>query len=116
MAENTNISTLLTQHEGELLTAWLREQTASGARTMRVLGEQEARDQSARLIAAFRAGLAGGSTDSVEGTAVRARSGRPPIAIGSRMRQRRHHSPFALRPAITAAAARACGTLRREGL
>jgi len=65
--QNTSISTLLTQHEGELLAAWLREQTASGARTMRVLGEQDARDQSARLIAAFRAGLASGSTDSVDG-------------------------------------------------
>ena len=67
MPQNTSISTLLTQHEGELLAAWLREQTASGARTMRVLGEQDARDQSARLIAAFRAGLASGSTDSVDG-------------------------------------------------
>ena len=68
MPQNTNISTLLAQHEGDLLTAWLREQGSSGARTMRVLGEKEARDQSAQLIAALRAGLESGGTDSIDGS------------------------------------------------
>ena len=69
MPQNTNLSTLLAQHEGDLLTAWLREQASSGARTMRVLGEKEARDQSAQLIAALRTGLASGGPDSIEGSA-----------------------------------------------
>jgi len=65
--QNTNISTLLSQHEADLLTSWLREQAASGARTMRVLGEKEARDQSTQLIAAIRSGLASGGADSIDG-------------------------------------------------
>ena len=68
MPQNSNLSTLLTQHEGNLLTEWLREQASSGARTMRVLGETEAREQSARLIGALRAGLASGSGDSIDGS------------------------------------------------
>ena len=67
MPQNANIPTLLTQHEGDLLTAWLREQASSGARTMRVLGEKEARDQSGQLIGALRAGMASGATDSIDG-------------------------------------------------
>ena len=67
MPQTTNISTLLTQHEKEILAEWLREQTSSGARLIRVLGEQEARDQSGQLIAALRAGLASGATDSIDG-------------------------------------------------
>jgi len=65
--ENTNLSTLLAQHEGDILTAWLREQASSGARTMRVLGEAEAREQSARLVGAIRVGLASGSADAIDG-------------------------------------------------
>ena len=69
MAQKTNLSTLLAQHEGDLLTEWLREQASSGARTMRVLGEREARDQGAQLIAALRSGLASGGPESIEGSA-----------------------------------------------
>jgi rsbT co-antagonist protein RsbR len=65
--QHTNISTLFSQHEADLLDAWLREQATSGARTLRVLGEKEARDQSAQLITALRAGLSSGGTDSVDG-------------------------------------------------
>ena len=71
MPQNTNLSTLLAQHEADLLTAWLREQASSGARTMRVLGEKEAREQSAQLIAALRTGLASGGPASIEGSVSR---------------------------------------------
>ena len=67
MPQNSNLSTLIAQHEGNLLTEWLREQASSGARSMRVLGEKEAREQSERLIGALRAGLASGATDSIDG-------------------------------------------------
>jgi rsbT co-antagonist protein RsbR len=67
--QNTNIPTLLSQNEGELLTAWLSEQATGGDRTMRVLGESEARDQSRQLIAALRSGLAAGGGDSIDGPA-----------------------------------------------
>lgn len=69
MAQNTNIPALLSQNEGELLTAWLREQASAGDRTMRVLGESEARDQSRQLIAALRSGLAAGGAESIDGPA-----------------------------------------------
>jgi len=65
--QNTNLPALLSQHEGELLTGWLSEQAAGGDRTMRVLGEAEARDQSRQLIAAIRSGISAGSGDSIEG-------------------------------------------------
>jgi len=66
--QNTNLSALLAQHEGDLLSEWLREQASSGSRTMRVLGEKDAREQSARLIAALRTGLASGGTESIDGS------------------------------------------------
>jgi rsbT co-antagonist protein RsbR len=65
--QNTILPTLLSRHEGELLTGWLSEQAAGGDRTMRVLGEAEARDQSRQLIAAIRSGIAAGGSDSIEG-------------------------------------------------
>ena len=68
MPQNTNLSALLAQHEGDLLSEWLREQASSGSRTMRVLGEKDAREQSARLIAALRTGLASGGTESIDGS------------------------------------------------
>ena len=68
MPQTTNLPALLSQHEDELLTAWLGEQSSSGDRTMRVLGESEARDQSRQLIAALRSGM-GASSESIDGAA-----------------------------------------------
>lgn len=69
MPQNTSLPALLSQHESELLTGWLSEQAAAGDRTMRVLGEAEARDQSRQLIAAIRAGISAEGGDSVDGPA-----------------------------------------------
>jgi rsbT co-antagonist protein RsbR len=65
----SNIPALLSAHENDLLTAWLREQSSSGDRTMRVLGENDARDQGRQLIAALRAAVTEGGTDSIDGPA-----------------------------------------------
>jgi rsbT co-antagonist protein RsbR len=67
--QKTNIPALLSRHEEELLSAWLREQSSSGDRTMRVLGDAEARDQSRQVIAAVRAAINESGTDSVDGPA-----------------------------------------------
>ncbi|MFL5561487.1 MAG: STAS domain-containing protein [Gemmatimonadaceae bacterium] len=68
MPQKTNLPALLSQHDDDLLTAWLREQSSSGDRTMRVLGESEARDQSRQLIAALRSGMST-STETIDGAA-----------------------------------------------
>jgi rsbT co-antagonist protein RsbR len=62
----SNIPALLSKNENELLSAWLREQSSSGDRTMRVLGEGEAREQSRQLIAAVRAAINESGTDSID--------------------------------------------------
>ena len=67
MPNKSNIPALLSAHENDLLSAWLREQSSSGDRTMRVLGENEARDQGRQLIAAMRSAVTDSGTDSVEG-------------------------------------------------
>ena len=69
MPQKTNIPALLARHEDDLLSAWLREQASSGGRTMRVLGETEARDQSRQVIAAVRAAIDASGTESVDGPA-----------------------------------------------
>ena len=69
MPLQNNLPGLLSQHEGELLTGWLSEQSAAGDRTMRVLGEAEAREQSRQLIAAIQSGIAAGNGDSIDGPA-----------------------------------------------
>jgi rsbT co-antagonist protein RsbR len=67
--QTTNLPALLAEHDAELLDAWLREQSSSGDRTMRVLGETDARDQSRQLIAAVRSGMTAGGADSIDGAA-----------------------------------------------
>ena len=67
MPNKSNIPAMLSAHENDLLSAWLREQSSSGDRTMRVLGENEARDQGRQLIAAMRAAVTDGGTDSIDG-------------------------------------------------
>ena len=67
MPNKSNIPALLSAHENDLLSAWLREQSSSGDRTMRVLGEGEARDQGRQLIAALRAAVNEAGTDSIDG-------------------------------------------------
>ena len=71
MPENTRLAEILSRNEQELLTDWLREQAASGARTLRVLGESSAREQSRRLLFAIRGAVARGDVHSVDGDAWR---------------------------------------------
>jgi rsbT co-antagonist protein RsbR len=67
--DKSNLPALLSAHEGDLLDAWLREQSSSGDRTMRVLGEGEARDQGRQLIAAIRAAVNASGSDSIDSPA-----------------------------------------------
>ncbi|NUQ21001.1 MAG: STAS domain-containing protein [Gemmatimonadaceae bacterium] len=60
--ENIRLAAVLARNEQELLNDWLREQAASGTRTVRVLGETIVRDQSRRLLVAMREAFASGHT------------------------------------------------------
>ncbi|HEX8850969.1 MAG TPA: STAS domain-containing protein [Gemmatimonadaceae bacterium] len=71
MPENTRLAEILARNEQELLTDWLREQAASGGRTLRVLGESSAREQSRRLLSAIRGAVARGDVASMDGDAWR---------------------------------------------
>ena len=71
MPENNRLAEVLSRNEQELLTDWLREQAASGGRTLRVLGESSAREQSRRLLFAIRGAVARGDVNSIDGDAWR---------------------------------------------
>ena len=63
----SRLSRILDQKESEILAEWLRELQQTGGRAEHLLGGTETREQARRLLAAIRAGLASGATDSIDG-------------------------------------------------
>ena len=61
------LADLIEKHHADLLSEWLREQRALAGRATSVTSEEEARDQSQRLLTALRKGLAGGSLNDLTG-------------------------------------------------
>ena len=61
------LADLIEKHHADLLSEWLREQRALAGRATSVTSEEEARDQSRRLLTALRKGLVEGGSDDLTG-------------------------------------------------
>jgi len=71
MAERdvTPLSDLITKHEAELLTSWMRNQLEAGSLRSGQIKEDELRDQSRRFLREFTDALKSGDVDDVTGQA-----------------------------------------------
>jgi len=71
MAERdvTALSDLITKHEAELLTSWMRNQLEAGSLRSGQIKEDELRDQSRRFLREFTDALKSGDVDDVAGQA-----------------------------------------------
>ena len=63
------LADVIEKHHGDLLREWLREQRARGDRHTSTTSQDEARDQSRRVLAAIRTGLAQGSPGDLAASA-----------------------------------------------
>ena len=64
--DQTDLTTLLEQHEGDILTAWMRAQMTASTRS-HLIDEPELRAQSREVLALFRAASQRGRLDDVRG-------------------------------------------------
>ena len=59
------LAALIEKHHADLLSEWLREQRVATGRATSTTSDEEARDQSRRLLTAMRKGLIEGSLDDM---------------------------------------------------